>query len=533
MKLNDPLAEKLDRLFLPNTTARRRKNFRSIALIAAISSSSAISACSGEVSVDEEPVVREKGSLLTLAQHEDVCESDPRVVSGLVPLEVCVGANIFFRETFDGNGRTCSSCHRAERNFTIDPEFISTLPPDDPLFVAELDPALAELEIPNQMRERSLILENVDGFDPDPTEHFVLRSVPHNLSMSTSILTPSGEPTPPNHRTGWSGDGAPFDGRLADFTSGAIRQHFTQSLDRVPGEDFRFATEEEGQAVALFMEELGRKNEIDLNSTPFSDSGSEQGRQRFLAVGCNGCHDNAGANASFGDMRNRNFDTGVEDARNSALAGFPPDGGFGASPENADGSFGDETFNSTPLIEAADTPPFFHTDTVVEGAPAFNTDSATTIEEATAFYATDAFANAQGNALDLSAADIENIGRFLRGLNAVFNIQLASERVLGARELGNSFGNTEMDVQNRILQLARVEVNDALEVLQEAPGSTLNPSAQNRLVEARNHIDTALGSTEFGVRMQAMGDAFNRLDLADGDISANIQFDMGTGNLMD
>lgn len=53
---------------------------------------------------------------LTLAQHVTICQSDPRVMAGLVPLDVCVGADIFFRETFNGNGRTCASCHRVERN---------------------------------------------------------------------------------------------------------------------------------------------------------------------------------------------------------------------------------------------------------------------------------------------------------------------------------------------------------------------------------------------------------------------------------
>ena len=39
------------------------------------------------------------------------------------------GRNAFFNGTFNGNGRTCGSCHREENNLTIDPEFIATLPP--------------------------------------------------------------------------------------------------------------------------------------------------------------------------------------------------------------------------------------------------------------------------------------------------------------------------------------------------------------------------------------------------------------------
>jgi hypothetical protein len=502
-------------------------------LLSFTSLSVTLSACATEDITAEDEVVSTKSSALTFAQHQNICSSDPRVVAGLVSLEVCVGASLFFRETFNGNGRTCASCHRAERNFTIDPEFIATLPPNDALFVAEFNPALANLERPPQMRASSLILENVDGTQPGgPNVRFALRSVPHNLSMGTSILTPAGQPSPPQERTGWSGDGAPFAGRLADFTNGAIGQHMTRSLNRVAGTDFRVATEQEGQAVARFMIELGRKNELQLDAIGFSDSGADLGRQRFLAVGCNGCHRNAGANTGAANQ-NRNFNTGVESARHVALASFPRDGGFGTTPTNADGSFGNQTFNSTPLIEAADTGPFFHTDTTVSGAPAHNTDVAETIEEATAFYATPAFAQASGAALAINATDINNIGRFLRGVNSVFNIQIAIKRVLGARELGNRFGIAQKALQDRILRLAVVEINDALTVIQGAVGPTMNSASQTWLIEARGHINTALGSSSHGTRMQRMGDAFNRLDLADTNIAANVNFTMGSGNLMD
>jgi hypothetical protein len=71
-----------------------------------------------------------------------------------------------------------------------------------------------------------------------------------------------------------------------------------------------------------------------------SDAGAEAGRAAFIGVGrCNACHGNAGANASFGGGGNRNFDTGVETARSTALASFPRDGGFLSTPTNADGSF--------------------------------------------------------------------------------------------------------------------------------------------------------------------------------------------------
>src|SRR5262245_59513816 len=128
----------------------------------------------------------------TFAQHQAACQADPRVQSGIVSLTECVGADIFMKENFNGNGRTCGTCHRVERNFAIDATFIARLPNSDPLFIAENQNdafQLNGLEIPAQMRARGLILENVDGTQPEgPTVRFVLRSVPHNLSQGTSVL---------------------------------------------------------------------------------------------------------------------------------------------------------------------------------------------------------------------------------------------------------------------------------------------------------------------------------------------------------
>ena len=79
---------------------------------------------------------------------------------------------------------------------------------------------------------------------------------------------------------GWSGDGSPgtprdlpggicqmhhgavdedADGSIRAFVTGAIAQHYTLSLDRVPGEDFRRATDEELDALEAFQRWLGRR----------------------------------------------------------------------------------------------------------------------------------------------------------------------------------------------------------------------------------------------------------------------------------
>ena len=105
---------------------------------------------------------------------------------------IAQGEKIFFTETFEGNGRTCGTCHPAENNFTIDPAFIATLPPDDPLFVAEFKPELAALENPRLLRKFGLILENVDGFHRPG----VMRGVPHIARPLHIREEPYGDPGP-------------------------------------------------------------------------------------------------------------------------------------------------------------------------------------------------------------------------------------------------------------------------------------------------------------------------------------------------
>src|SRR5262245_46979587 len=223
------------------------------------------------------------------------------------------GREIFFNETFGGNGRTCSTCHRAEDNFGLSPAFIATLPPNDPLFVAETVPALANgFERPHQMRANGLITENLDGFE-DLEHKFTLRGVPHTLALRTSVASSTGP------HTGWSGDGAPGDHTLRSFAVGAIIQHFPKTTNRVAGVDFRMPTEEELDALEAFMLSLGRQEDLTL-PLPLNDERVQRGQTTFMdnnVARCNVCHFNAGANANpavFGpNAGNRNFNTGVED----------------------------------------------------------------------------------------------------------------------------------------------------------------------------------------------------------------------------
>lgn len=397
------------------------------------------------------------------------CEDTP---PELTPEQALIteGREIFFDETFDGNGRTCGTCHRAESNFAIDAAFIATLPDDDPLFVAESQPDLsANFENPRLMRQFGLILENLDGFS-DLENVFTQRGVPHTLGLSQSVNSPGGP------RTGWSGDGAPLDGSLRAFAVGAVIQHFPLTLNRVPGVDFRLPTEEELEALEAFQLALGRQEDLEL---PLELKGSvaRRGQEIFLdnSLGkCNICHRNAGANATLGgqDAGNANFNTGVEDLIDQPIDQIgervPPDDGFGVP--------GDGTFNTPPLVEAADTGPFFHNNAIE------------TVEGSVAFYNSDAFNNSpagqvlagidpNGVGIDLEATQVVAVAAFLRVINALENIRASVELIEGG--LGKRFALFgDFDEQ---LRIAGFEIEDAVMVLS---GAGLHPEAVAHLRRA-------------------------------------------------
>ena len=388
------------------------------------------------------------------------------------PTQVERGRNLFFNETFAGNGRTCGTCHRAEENFGLSPAFIATLPPTDPLFIAETSPALARnFENPRLMRAFGLILENQDGFD-DLDSTFNMRGVPHTLALTTSIASRDGP------RTGWSGDGAPGDGSLRAFSTGAVIQHFTKTLNRVPGVDFRLPTSQELDDMEAFMRSTGRQQDLTL-PLPLRGAVAARGQLIFLdnTLGkCNNCHVNAGANANpaiFGaGVGNRNFNTGVANLpdKPAKLTGelVPTDDGFGVP--------GNGEFNTPPLVEAADTPPFFHDNSVA------------TIEGAVAFYNGDAFNNSPSGRLlagtgargiTLDATQVEAIAAFLRVINALENIRSGLALLEQAAE-----GSKGRSREN--LRLAGEETDDAIVVL---AGAGLHPEAIAHLRQARDLID--------------------------------------------
>jgi len=451
--------------------------------------------------------------------------------------QVALGRQIFHNETFNGNGRTCGTCHRADNNFTIDPNYIATLPANDPLFVAETNPALAGLENPTLMRKYGLILTNVDGPGTD-----IFRSVPHTLSLATTIVSETQNPVAPftkgdfaaddafANATGWSGDGAPGSGSLREFATGAVIQHLPKTLARntnpndAIADDIRLPTGAELDAIEAYTLSLGRSKDYPVYKLTFLDPLTQAGKVLFdtkqngctngtgqtLNIGtaqqphlvcpgtetvvqgatanCNGCHTHAGGRSST-TFANPTRNTGVENFTIHPARLSKPDlaydGGFGVGATvcgpNASPCYGDGRFNTTPLIEAADTAPFFHNNSV------------TTLEEAIASYNSDAFNNSPGaltakladRKVKLDSTQVVAVASFLRAINALENIRLSNRLDNQAKQVANNASAREL------AKLASEENQDAIRVLKEGALGAFTAAA-TKLSQAAYYQNLAL-----------------------------------------
>jgi cytochrome c peroxidase len=320
-----------------------------------------------------------------------------------------LGEQLFTEETFGGNGRTCATCHAASESFGVTPQGIASLfaaDPLDPLFIAENDPALATLENPCLMRqgnERALFLENVDGFASPP----VFRGSPHLLNIA--LTGPYGQ----------SGEVA----NLRDFPTGAIEQHFTQTMARNAGPDFRLPTAGELDALEAFMNSITFPTDGDLDldrmiqyavSQGADAAAIERGRDLFFGddAQCSRCHSGpalADADGSLGTgTGNLAFDTGVVNLgvnNNDGCFGGPGDPTIPLPAEA-----GGREFSTPPLLGVANTAPFFHD------------NSSDTLFDAVSFYVSATFLTSAAAALlpqpsIFSIADTLDIVAFLEAIS--------------------------------------------------------------------------------------------------------------------
>lgn len=457
----------------------------------------------------------------------------------ITPQLIEEGRQLFINETFGGNGRTCTTCHRPENNFTIDPAFISSLyrkNPLDPLFVAEFNVHLAGLENPEMMHRFGLILENLDGFDKPG----VLRSVPHTLGLSQTIGNQDNtDPRLRTHETGWSADGTPGDGSLRCFAAGAIKQHFTKTLNRIAGTDFQLPTNDQLDAMLAFQLSIGNQSAPAVSTLNFLEEAANRGRTQFFGIipirnsnpagrNCAGCHVEAGANNAVGignsvtAFRTRNRITSVNYAstapicrtRELGLPDVPGDGGFGKSedafthtllcgsgsvdvtsfigdtrPINANDS-APGFFNVPPLQFAADTGPFFHNN-------AFDT-----LEEAIGFYSSDEFNDSLGNSgrgFVFGPTDVVDIGAFLRALNAMENAHSAADYIEQSM-LASTPARAE-----ELLRLSLADTEDGIEVLTNGPRQLFIPAVVS-FRQARGQLTAAIASGQ--LKQAALAQAY-------------------------
>jgi cytochrome c peroxidase len=435
---------------------------------------------------------------------------------------IAEGRQLFVNEQFNGNGRRCGTCHVESHNFTIDPEFIAKLPPSDPLFVAETNPALAiNFEKPALMRKLGVFVENADGYG-DLANKFTLRSAQNVQALLNSTIRPdpslgmdfssNGLNADPPERLGWSNDGAP----LREFASVAIGQHATRTLDRKAGVDFRVPTDAELDALAAYQLSLGRQEDFTLTALKLRSQAATKGQVLYQDTGnigeaghknCNSCHFNAGGTSavSFNSSSprfprldstplgfNMGAPTNVNDLPLALELGLPRDGGFGVLPLPG-GGFGNfcvvaicgeqvpfEEFNTPPVVEAADTAPFFHNHTVKD------------LESAIAFYGRPEFkspksiGNPNAIPIDISSSpsdpNVQAIAAFLRVLNALENIRSSINVVERGRTMA-----TEADAHD-LARLALTETADAIKVLSEG---ALAKNVEPGILSARVNVIAA------------------------------------------
>jgi hypothetical protein len=412
--------------------------------------------------------------------------------------QAVIGGNLFNKETFGGNGRTCASCHVSTINLGLNPaniqsRFATLSTTFDPLFLGEttmnlntlvvtspvstgtrgkrdfegiitssggakakvvtkliaqgsstirylvyggLSPQLSgtisdtngnsatfssitagtlacsaggsptavctnQLESPLRTRTsndttnfplgRSLILENIDGFTNPHTSNHVFRKSP-NLD-NAKLTSPFG-------LSGLIGGAA----TLGDFATGAVKQHFPRTINRVNAVDFRLPTAAETAAFDAFQQTRNVPADENFDLNKFATTAAQiAGRTAFFgSAKCSKCHSGTVLATTDGTISgksgNANFNTGVD--------ALPINTGIDLLPTEQSGM---REFNTPALFNVKNHSPLFH-----NGAVA-------TVHQAVEFYSTSAFQNSPaaaqiGGLTFTNAPEIDNISAFLEGL---------------------------------------------------------------------------------------------------------------------
>jgi len=481
--------------------------------------------------------------------------------------QAVVGGNLFNKETFGGNGRTCASCHVSTINLGLNPANIqsrfSTLSSTfDPLFLGEttmnlntlvvtspvstgnrgkrdfegiitgsgggtakvftklipqgsstitylvyggLSPALAgvisdtngnsatfssitagtlacsaggsptatctnQLESPLRTRTsidttnfpqgRGLILENIDGFTVPHTSNHVFRKSP-NLD-NAKLTSPFG-------LSGLVG-GA---NTLGDFATGAVKQHFPRTINRVNAVDFRLPTAAETAALDAFQQTRNVPADENFDLSRFATTTAQiAGRAAFFgSAKCSKCHSGTVLATTDGSISgktgNANFNTGVDALPiNTAVDLLPTE------------DSGMREFNTPALFNVKNHSPFFH-----NGAVA-------TVHQAVEFYSTSAFQNSPaatqvGGLTFTNAAEIDNIAAFLEGLTV-------RPYTLTAGPL--NFGSRSISAGASVTQAVTITNTSGSAITLTSPFVTLTGTDSSQFVISSHNVPASLGA---------------------------------------
>ena len=263
------------------------------------------------------------------------------------------GFTLFTDETFEGNGRSCGTCHIPGAQYNINPIDIKRASwKERKLIFATNVPGLE-----NPTLVKKLALFNVEGGDAlnpelgDEHEHPVFRG---SMTVGPLALTTNGPPVIAdgiiqlgfqNPKIGWAGNGSPgapdespapglqqnpahplfqfhhgnkdinADKSIRAFANGAIAQHNPKTLARIAKSsvcnpdinqpdapcdkpyDFRFATDAELDDMEAFQNWLGRRDEFRIETMKFKNKHAIKGKTLYMSnqASCNVCHADGGS----------------------------------------------------------------------------------------------------------------------------------------------------------------------------------------------------------------------------------------------
>ncbi len=384
------------------------------------------------------------------------------VVLPLAASPIKQGENLFVRETFLGNGRTCATCHVPAERFSLTPTRIAALPTDDPLFV--MDANINKLVLTGVTQPSDFVLSGVIRGTLGGTGKVLAGSGSTYLIIGGASLNIAGNviadakgnrgtfssftagnlsgPTPTNsdafglERNTFLKGGralfveningtnqtsflrasptvmnvkftAPFglSGDIADlqtFSTGAIAQHAPRSLNRVAGTDFRNATTAELDAIAAFQNSLtlpANENFDEANRFERFLTTAAQRRGRDLFLGPQAkCSVCHGGKTLSQSDGTRGTILGANQSFNNGVQNLPENAGLPR--EQALGQPANSRAFSTPaLMGIGKTAPFFHE------------ASAANLGASVAFYDNPNFNNSPG------AAQVGGVGPIVNGQN--------------------------------------------------------------------------------------------------------------------